>query len=444
MVEQPLPGVRIDAPCLRCAALWVSPEDPELEPFTPLVGGPPDPKWMTKVSDDEGNGFSGPFYPHPECGRHIALPRGEGTFLAQGAFSPIKRLVQRPHFPGGPAMVLCSMDPPRRRERGLGMLLGSGIDEDPSLAVKKAVSEALERYCALSPPRTTFRRTTSAELCDRIPHGLPSGAREPAPRWWGKVRRMETQEEAFLPLEYLELESVCAVKDPLVRTDSTGIALHPDPDAAFEGALLEVFERSALWSLWTGRIPQIHGAEVLPNEVQSLVRACASIGYAPSVLRHDEPELGITTCAVLLQRVASTPGPALVCGSGAGFAPTLALRRAFEEAVGMLDGALELWAQPAEAPRALQDGFVRYFDPEQARGLLSAWGFSAAPRALSFATEAHGTVQIVRERTAIYAVDRGNVLTDFLGLTCIHVLVPDRPLLRRDGGGPPGWSIPFA
>ena len=56
-------------------------------------------------------------------------------------------------------------------------------------------------------------------------------------------------ERTLVPLEYVQLASQCLIRDALLQADSTGMALHPEPEAALNNGLEEVLERVGLAQL---------------------------------------------------------------------------------------------------------------------------------------------------------------------------------------------------
>jgi ribosomal protein S12 methylthiotransferase accessory factor YcaO len=329
-----------------------------------------------------------------------------------GPAAPIKRLWRKATAAGAPAIAIALADPPRHLAGA--WLVGRGVDEDPELAERKAMMEVLERYAAMTPPRARLRFGTSDELRARIARGVDAPAGEP--RWWLEATRMADGAPVLVPLEYGQLASITTVAAPLVDADSTGMAVHVDRDAALSTARDELFERIGLVQICGGA-----GAEAAAPQL-GLTSALASMGYAVRVLTtlvsSGAPGDAFTAAAVLLvRRPDAGPGPALIAGAGGGTAPEHAAKRALFEAYAQLQHALEIWPAPPRTglPRRY-DRFLHYHDPRAAKLLLAAW-------------------PVARVRPAppgpldLLVLDRGNAVTDALGLHAVHVIAPGAPVL---------------
>jgi hypothetical protein len=385
--------------------------------------------------DDDGTRIAGPFFPHPDCHRHLPFEGSSesGPQLPVGPLSPLKSLWLEPTAEGAPAIAgaiiesPANVDPPEE-------LVGRGIDWDPTLARLKATMEALERYCASRPVRAPVRSAEGCEILERRTR-LPMKISETKLRWWAELERLGEGGARLVPLEYLQLGSKCRIRDPLVRADTTGMAAHPLRDAAVEIGLAEVVERAGLKTLWMTTIQWVWDKARLPTDLAPWIAIIERLGY-DVLMTATSPVPGFVSCACFLVRRGE--GPALVCGSGGGRTSLLAAERALTEAYAQLHQAKAL-APTAPLPGLPRpyDHFLYFLDPAPARGLLESWGVARAPRVDFFEP-------VSRSAPPEFLVaDRGNVLTDHLGVSVIQVVAPMLEPLDFETRGTAPWPTPF-
>ncbi|WP_434045371.1 MULTISPECIES: YcaO-like family protein [Sorangium] len=395
-----------------------------------------------EIADGAGHRFGARYYPHPECLRHPPIVAAAGPALDVGPAAPIKELLRLPSPPGSPAIAVATLDPPRAMPPS-PRLVGRGVDWDPELAALKARMEAIERYCACMPPRAPLHWGTPEAFASRVPAAVAAPAGQP--RWWCQAQEIAGSAERVIPLEYVQLASLCAVRAPLVRADSTGMAVHVDRQKAIAAGLIEALERAGLAQMWSRGASFRVEAPAFPEPSRRLVDACRRQGYRPTALLAT-PAQGFTACMALLRRQDTSPGPALVCGAGGGWSLAFAIERALMEAYAQLQHAIEVYpSMPSPGLPHPHDHFLFYHDEARAAGLLADWNVEAAPEARDIPAAPAGEEAPRPAPPALGAlvVDRGNALTDHLGLSALQVLLPHLRPLAPDTPGPAGWPTPL-
>lgn len=439
-----LAGVEITAPCPWCVRAWFPRSGGELViPQASFLASLP----RAQLIDPDGSPAHAPFFPHPECLRHPPLRPGpkdageteerlEALGVASG-FTPVKALFESDVPQGAPTVAIAYVDPPSSRP-GHRTLTGRGVDLDSRLARRKAIVEAIERFSLFLPPRARLHWARPEKLGASIPE-LPFGL-PPEQRWWCEATRLSDGAPRFVPLETVVHRYVCKVERPLAAADSTGMAAHLTRDAAVTAGLLEAHERAGVSQLWAARAPPRWERSSWPPAADALARTCEALGYEAVVLAH-QPFQGTLVCFCLLLRMSRERGPALVAGCGAAFTPEDALVKALLEAYAQLIHGLEVFDDPP-APEGSDDPYSRflfYFDRTRRDGMLRDWQVREGP-ALPFPSLPAASSRPPPESLA---VDRGNVLTDDLGLSVVQVLLPSHPAWDA-GSGPSGWPLPQA
>ncbi|GGQ07082.1 YcaO-like family protein [Streptomyces roseolilacinus] len=241
--------------CPTCAALW--------EGERAHLPGP---------GADRGTGPRHRAVLHPWCPRHAGtahrpVPARPGTDAAGGTGTPPPHgplLGQRVVYDAG--LRLWSSDVVMTVPAGTRAhpaVVGGGIAEDPETALAVGWVEALERRCTLRRPRERLRFTRHPGGAPRRSHGSGDDDR---PRWWVSARDVRDARASWVPLEHTVVDSQRRGPAPDVRTDSTGMAAHPDKDEALLRGAREHLERAALHAWWTSpgsRRCARHGAAAL-------------------------------------------------------------------------------------------------------------------------------------------------------------------------------------
>lgn len=391
--------LKVLSPCPGCTERWLPYQwsDSEIE-YAVAPGR------RVEMTDVEDNTIVEAFYPHPACFRHAPFV-GESE-LKPGYLSPLvqqDRLELPPHWPTISVAVGKYADMPTEEP-----LVGQGVDASPELADVKARMEFLERMATYLPPRAKVTWGRASELLGAL---LPVGDAE-KDRYW-----IETEAGALLPLEYSVEWSRCRVPDPVVRADSTGMAAHPDRAEAIRIGTAECLERAGIVRTWRRGIEVVIDTETFPVSVRPFTVPIAEMGYRIFAFS-DEPVPGFTACTIVLRREKDT-GPSLLVCSGGEWSSEGALLKGLREAYGQLVHAIDIWpkVQAQTAPRSYSQ-FFYYLREENAARLMDHWGIS---RAKSIAFRA---TPFAPREVDVSVVERGNVLTDSLGIHVVHVITP--------------------
>lgn len=149
---------------------------------------------------------------------------------------------------------------------------GAGGDDDPDLARWTAVAEALERYCSVVQRPDQVVTATRDELGDsaidlttlpqlsqselELPGQTIQNLTADAPLRWARAVRLSDAEPVWIPARLIWLYQMPGEgQDSAMATNSTGCAIHSDPDQALVNAVLEVVERDAIALLWRQALP---------------------------------------------------------------------------------------------------------------------------------------------------------------------------------------------
>lgn len=433
--------VSLDEICPRCEQLWTA-RNPNYLPPSDGQQSPGDP---------DGN------MPHPEC-RHLHREHGRyrrpqnplAQFLNAGWGRPIKALRWSSTAGADRGAYSCDaiMDHPHAVVT-YQPLIGSGVDLDPHRTRLKACMEAIERFTVFMAPRCALHWGTASQLRDCV--GIESSAHGDTPGWWCETNHLQSGSMRLLLLEWVQWSDLCytglrSVEGLAVVTDSTGYAVHSDAGQAVVGGLTECIERAGMASLWRDGLRFAWRRGSYPSRADVTVRACESLGYW-CVAAGCELKQGGHACIAFLRRInESVDGPALVCGAGGGLDPRRALTHAVTEAHGMLQHAQDIW--PREADPALStvyEHFLFYLRSDHAEWLWQSLRLSYLPEidcpmAKGVNPDPLGAAQQFGED--IFVVDRGNRLTDYLGLHAVQVIVPGLERLDRKRPGPEGLPFP--
>lgn len=398
--------VEISAPCSSCVELWLDLDT--LEKQRDLEQAEFDPRQPVTVRLTDGRRFSAEFYPHPDCLQHLDLPEFNQVIEA-GALSPFRSIwfEDTPH--GGPAIACAMMEVssgavPRR------LILGRGIDWSPESAKVKAVAELLERYSAHRAPRERLHWGSHEDFASQIPPTIPAVGGEA--RWWSDVAGTSGQRR-MLPLEYLQLESLCTVKSPIVRTDSSGYAVHRTREQAVRAGLLELIERSTVAEIWTRRLQFRVSSMHLPEAASAALAVCARQGFSSEV--YVVPVGNLTVCAVVLHGDGLRSPRPIIFGTAAAESNDEASERAAMESYAELQEAFRTRRASPGTEAATVVAAVEDLHLETSR--------ICAPREASVSDE------------EVFVADRGNVLTDYLGLVAVQVVSPLRTAAISEWNG---------
>jgi len=382
------------AECARCRALW-------------LRGQPPS--------------VSASRLPHPECLRHPWCRQADGLELQVGPGQPITALWSL-EVPASAPHVADAL-PCNLTLRPAALLGGCGVADDPELARTKAVVEALERICACLPPRVPLRLARPAELGERMAPGIRVESTHA--RWWVEAIGIRDQQARLVPLEYVQLASLTTVPDPVVRANSTGMAVHPARSAAVENAIRELCERIGLAAMPCAPVLARWADEDLRRAAPALLDLFDRLGYVLHALPCPCVTNQRATLVLLIRRDGSRP--ALVAGAGAATTDLGSIQRAMLEAYAQMLHARELALAPETARSSVED--LSYHDnPLAVAQLLAEW-CPAQARPHTAHTQGRQVIApleplAVREPW-LGVVDRGNALTHALGLAAVQAVAPE-------------------
>ena len=137
----------------------------------------------------------------------------------------------------------------------------AGAGEEPEMAFMACVGEAVERLSQLERPDDVCCTSSSAEVSDRLPHGLldhlsdthvETGFDESAPLDWIEGRSVIDPQPVLVPADWCLRRATGASKLKPRSALSTGAAAGPTLEVATERALLELVERDAVSLWWCG------------------------------------------------------------------------------------------------------------------------------------------------------------------------------------------------
>ena len=222
---------------------------------------------------------------------------------------------------------------------------GVSIDETESL--RRALGEAVERYCALNAELRPERATLAeAGLVDRLPvcagdEPCPPSLRQLPPHeplTQVYARRLDDGAEVLLPAGFVDLRFRPSPPEPLVTLPiSTGLAFREDLAAAIWSGLCEVVERDAVMCMWWLRAagPEITcRSHDVPDE---LAERLERLGRARLEARFFDIATDFHVPTVFCILTGPT-FPHLVVAAACASDPARACTKVLDEAVGMRQG----------------------------------------------------------------------------------------------------------
>lgn len=286
-------------------------------------------------------------------------------------------------------------------------LVAFGDAPEDDLATLRCLGEAVERFCTFHPARERLVRATVTELGDDAvpPSSLPlfrpeqyarSGfAHRPpddaSPYLWARATSLSDGRPRWVPAE--AVHPGCAVGAPLLTVSSTGVAAHPDRDAAVLAALMEVVERDALSTLFLLR----HALPRLAVDDDAVARQEATLAAAGFRLQLFDltGDAGVPGVLALADRPGG-PEPYLLKGAAA--APDLhgAVHQALRE---VWRGFLYLGSRPQIVPTDLSR-----LDPSS---IEYGMAYYQSDEALATLDVLSGASTAARRAAPAPAVDRG-------------------------------------
>lgn len=432
------------APCTNCIQLWAlsnnfSPviEDAEL-PISNIIEVDAffgENRWLC-IKKESAEIYQGDFYPHPQCNwLHRLVKRyakSDLRNLTENSVGPFNQLYKKEfrmdYEKRGPEIFIVTMNPPVPLSLAMP-LVGRGVDYDEEIAKIKAISEIVERLCAYLPARNRKIYASASDIVES--NGLTQQNMGMTERWWCLVQNLKNGKESWLPLEYTQLTSNCRVNTPLVQKDSTGMAVHPEYDKAVANGLFEVLERNALYHLWSNKVKIAWENQSLPQKIRPLVFAISNLGYDLYAVPCNENSAFPVSLVILEgdKSIRGVDGPCFLFGAGCAETSEASLEKALFEAYSQLVYFLENW-NSISYHRNVFSGEINnfYHSRENAQRLISFLELKNA-RKIQFAClgdklqDVSSLVKHINEE--IFVVDRGNLLSDYLGLKAVQVIVPE-------------------
>ncbi len=227
--------------------------------------------------------------------------------------------------------------------------VAGGASADRSIAVAKAIGEAVERYCSAlyeaddfplhSFESAPFQCVPPREfaLYSRRQYARPDFPYVPfeatTPVRWAAMREPVNGDVWYVPAAMVVLPYRYDPGNgelPIAQSISTGLACHRSPAEAAVSAICEVIERDAFTITWQARLgmPQIK-AETLSNRNRLLVERFESTGDTVALFNLTMDH-GVPTILSVL-RARNAGAPALVFAASADPDPKKAARKSLEE-----------------------------------------------------------------------------------------------------------------
>lgn len=178
-----------------------------------------------------------------------------------GETRPIQRLYQQSWAPDDPTGIteyigtVCNTKPLSFFGEDFNTV--GGISPNPEIARRKAIGEAIERYCMSIVHEADLTHGT-ADLPNTVEPELFNKSREPVPEsneyYWVSVYDYFADERVQIPSQLVYVPSYSTgtfIRSPI----STGAACHLSPKRAFTAGLLEAVERDAFMIHYLNQIP---------------------------------------------------------------------------------------------------------------------------------------------------------------------------------------------
>ncbi len=226
---------------------------------------------------------------------------------------------------------------------------GSAVDvASRAGALHRALGEAVERFVwRRLPGHRDIRRSAPADLPDAVLDlealaGYSHELRRSDPRlqWaadtpfhWARGVSLTAGTPVWVPLQLVSADGRCDDEPELRPRVTTGVAAHPDRDAAILNGLLEVIERDAFMLTWLARRPTVRldlerAADV---HLRTFIERLLAARFAPRAVRL-ETDTGVQVVLGLVLDDSGV-GPRLSVGAAAhpsmARAPLAALGEAF-------------------------------------------------------------------------------------------------------------------
>ncbi len=337
--------------------------------------------------------------------------------------------------------------------------------DDPAHARLVAISEAMERYCALVFDERRFVTASAKDLgedaldLETLPRCSARELRHPgcpvlpadttADLRWVTGIDLRTQRDVFLPAVTVDLGFRRQRSEQFWLPISTGCATHVTLEAALINAIGEVIERDAIALTWLQKLPlPILGAGYLTGPARQMIDWCGDRGIK-TFMFDATTDIGVPTIyCVQLADVGYRAAQVVGCATDLDI--PAAVQRALLEAMGMRG---HMHAEPL-VPRRYGD-YRAPSDGATAMGRRSrraAFGFLfddlasrpvTAPVPVSFASDAERLAYLIRRLAdkgmTVYAVDISTRELASIDHSAVRVVIPGlqpmslRPLAQYRG-----------
>lgn len=350
--------------------------------------------------------------PQRICNRGFDWPSG----TLPGAFARMW-LVDTP--PGCPNIGIAVIQVNSAHMGEARIITCQGVDYDPDVALIKARSEAVERVAAFVRPIGEVVYANAHEikenLSDSMINFLQTKTTFADMRWWISCNTLVSRSKRFLPIEFVQLQSICSVKNPLVLADSTGMAVHPDENYAIENGINEVFEKTVLKFIWRNGLPRMMELTKSDEELELF-----SFFYDKGCRVYVGFVFGITRVfCIALALNENGVAPALVTGLGAHKTQDGAKSHALFELYAFFIHAMDVInKQPSEKYDYFYNHFLLNLKIETASKNLIRLNFRA--RLANTGYDEISKIDV--DQDEICLVNRATPLADFLNLRSVQCI----------------------
>ena len=222
----------------------------------------------------------------------------------------------------------------------------AGASVDPEEALRRALGEAVERYCGMHLVKDydviladfkenkiskQFPRCAKDESCPDSFKGLEPSLALPHV----KINSLTDNEKVLVPVDYVHLNlSMPQSNKPVTLPISTGLAFYTSLDMAIWKGLCEVAERDAMMLMWWNKInsPEIRfdrGKDLLPEQIATRIHRINQVGLTVKLFDITSDFYISTVFCVVSGRCY----PYFVTGAACNPNPVIACTKAIDEAV---------------------------------------------------------------------------------------------------------------
>ena len=248
----------------------------------------------------------------------------------------------------------------------------AGKGRTDSEAIRAALGEAVEHYCASHVDKQSTRLASREELPDAVTppecvlysDAQYARATPPYHRWqpqdsltWTPMRELPSGREVFAPAQLVYLAfTPQREEDFLTTANSNGLAAGPDLEFAILNGLYELIERDGFLITWMNKLPapevEFAGADDLARGIKAHY---ARYGTESRVFNVSTDIPVYVMMAMALDKTGE--GPAVLVGLGCHLDPNVALNKALLEICQVHPGETQRYREerPAERLRSYED-----------------------------------------------------------------------------------------